>query len=290
MAHLPTCHVKGGCMDYEQFIKERIYLHNVSPRTVEWYRESFKWLATVPLTDAGLKDLVIKMRESGLKPTSCNNRIRAINAYLKWAGTGLALGRIKEPHVVLPTLTDEQVKAIVYWKPRTATDRRLHALVCTLLDCGLRIGEALTLTLDRIDFDNLLLTVCGKGDKQRVVPFSYELRRILWKYRQSLPPQQQLLFATSVGTPLGRRDVLRGFKRLCKRLGFKAPRRSLHAIRHSFACGYIRRGGSQFHLMKMLGHTSLEMTRRYVNLQTEDLRAVHDRLSLLSVGEWRQAR
>jgi integrase/recombinase XerD len=76
--------------------------------------------------------------------------------------------------------------------------------------------------------------------------------------------------------------MLRDFKLLCRRLGFEAPKRSLPAIRHSFASNYIRRGGSQFHLMKILGHTSLEMTRKYVNLQTHDRQAVHDRLSPLS--------
>jgi integrase/recombinase XerD len=230
-------------LDYEQFIKERIYLHNVSPRTVQWYRESFKWLGTVPLTQDGLKELVIKMRKAGLKPTSCNNRIRAINAFLKWSGSELAITRVKEEQAVLPTLSAAQITALVYWKPRKATERRLHALVCTLIDTGLRISEATTLTLDRVDWDNLLLTVKGKGAKERVVPFSYELRRILWKYCQSLPHRDGLVFATLAGTPLGRRDVLRDFKLLCRRLGFEAPRRSLHAIRHSFASNYIRRGG-----------------------------------------------
>jgi integrase/recombinase XerD len=267
---------------YEQFIKERIYLQNVSPRTVQWYRQSFKWLSTVPLTQDGLKELVIKMREHGLKPTSCNNRIRAINAYLKWSGSELAIMRVKEEHVILPTLTAEQITALVQGKPRKETERRLHTLVCTLLDTGLRISEATSLTLDRVDFDNLLLTVKGKGAKERVVPFSYELRRILWKYCQSLPHRDGLVFATLAGTPLGRRDVLRDFKLLCTRSGFEAPRRSLHAIRHSFASNYIRRGGSQFHLMKILGHTSLEMTRKYVDLQTQDLQSVHNRLSPLT--------
>ena len=183
---------------------------------------------------------------------------------------------------MLPTLTAGQIAAIVRWKPHKPTECRLHTLICTLLDCGLRIGEAVTLTVDRIDFDNLLLTVHGKGNKERRVPFSYELRRILWKYYQSLPRKDGLLFATLDGTMLGRRDVLRDFKLLCRRLGFEAPRRSLHAIRHSFASNYIRRGGSQFHLMKILGHTSMEMTRKYVDLQTQDLQAVHNRLSPLS--------
>src|SRR5258706_183254 len=76
--------------------------------------------------------------------------------------------------------------------------------------------------------------------------------------------------------------ALHDVKRLCKRLGFEPPARTLHAFRHTFAVNYLRRGGSTFHLQKSLGHTSLEMSRRYANLTTEDLSAVHARISLLS--------
>jgi integrase/recombinase XerD len=94
----------------------------------------------------------------------------------------------------------------------------------------------------------------------------------------------RLLFATRDGNKLGRRVVLRDFKILCRRLGFDPPPRALHALCHTFATNYIRRGGSQFMLMKILGHTTLEMTKKYVNFQTEDLQAVHNGLSLLSNG------
>jgi integrase/recombinase XerD len=103
------------------------------------------------------------------------------------------LPRVKEEQAILPTLTSEQINSLAQWKPRTPTERRLHALVCTLADTGLRISEALGLTVDRVDFDNLLLTVKGKGSKERVVPFSYELRRILWKYCQSVPRREGLV-------------------------------------------------------------------------------------------------
>ena len=65
---------------FEQFIKERKYLLSVSPRTQQWYRESFKWLAIENPTESDLKACVMRMREKGLRPISCNNRIRAINA------------------------------------------------------------------------------------------------------------------------------------------------------------------------------------------------------------------
>jgi integrase/recombinase XerD len=45
---------------------------------------------------------------------------------------------------------------------------------------------------------------------------------------------------------------------------------------------YLRKGGSVFHLQKVLRHSSLEMTRRYTNLMTEDLQAIHQRVSLLA--------
>ena len=89
------------------------------------------------------------------------------------------------------------------------------------------------------------------------------------------------VLGTRGGTKQGRRNVLRYFKSLCRSLGFEPTERSIHAMRHTFAVNYLRKGGSVFHLQKMLGHSSLEMTRRYANLTTEDLQAAHPRLGLL---------
>jgi integrase/recombinase XerD len=64
---------------FELFIQEKKYLRNVPPATVEWYRASLKWLPT-PSPDAPtLKAVVMRMREKGLRATSCNCHIRAIN-------------------------------------------------------------------------------------------------------------------------------------------------------------------------------------------------------------------
>jgi len=221
------------------------------------------------------------MREKGLKATACNNRIRAVNAYLKWSGSPLRVPRLKEPDFILPTFTLDQVHRLTRYRPKTFYQRRLHTIVLMLLDTGCRISEALGLRVEDCDLDNLLLTVTGKGGKQRRIPFSLELRRVLVRYVADLH-KQELLFSTRAGRKLGRRVVLRDVKLLCNRLGFTAPIRTLHAIRHTFAVNYLRRGGSVFHLQKVLGHSSLEMTRRYANLMTEDLQAIHQKLSLLA--------
>lgn len=81
-----------------------------------------------------------------------------------------------------------------------------------------------------------------------------------------------------------RRNVIRDVKLRCQKLGFTPPARTLHSFRHTFAVNYIRRDGSVFHLQKVLGHSTLEMSRRYANLSTVDLQAMHERISLLKQG------
>jgi integrase/recombinase XerD len=268
---------------FEQFIRERLYLTNVTPATVEWYKHSFKYLATESPTEDELKNIVVRMREKGLKATGCNSVIRAINAYLKWSGLQLKITQLKEPQLVLPTFSSQQVSRLLAGKPKSKPQRRLHLIVLFLLDTGCRISEALGLRVREIDFDNLLVTLDGKGRKQRTVPFSFELRKAMFRYitEQGRKPDS-LLFANRTETQLARHNVLRDVKLLCKRLGFDPPARTLHSFRHTFAVNYLRKGGSVFHLQKVLGHSTLEMTRRYANLMTEDLQAVHERVSLLS--------
>jgi integrase/recombinase XerD len=280
---------------FSDFIRERKYLANVSPATVSWYEHAFKWLPSESPTLAELKDMVLRMREAGLKETGCNAAIRAINAYLHWnsgsehkCGAGCSHPRIhqlKEPQNILPTLTEGQVHLIVSWKPKPKDfhDRRLHLLALLLLDTGCRITEALTARVCDVDLDNLLITLDGKGRKQRVIPISFALRKALHRFVADyrLKPDS-LLLATAEGGPVRRMTALRSVKLLCKHLGFAAPTRTLHSFRHTFAVNYLRRGGSVFHLQKVLGHSSLEMTRRYANLVTADLQAVHERVSLLS--------
>jgi integrase/recombinase XerD len=279
---------------FQQFIRERQYLTNVSPATVEWYNNSLKWLPSESPSQEQLKDAVMRMREKGLKATGCNCAIRAINAYLHWSSVGsekkcgpgcphLRVPKIKEPELVLPTFTASQIKSIVRWKPKQKAQRRLHLLVLILLDTGCRISEALTLRIGEIDLDNMLVTLDGKGRKQRIVPFSFELRKALHRYITDFSRKPDaLLLASRNETQLGRRVMLRDVKLLCKRLGFNPPARTLHAFRHTFAVNYLRRGGSVFHLQKVLGHSTLEMTRRYANLVTADLQAIHQRVTLLT--------
>lgn len=144
----------------------------------------------------------------------------------------------------------------------------------------MRVEEALQLKRTETDFDNLVFRVRGKGNKERIIAFSYGLRKTLYVW--SRKHEHLYLFPTVDGGRLMRRNVLRDFKALCKRLGFTAVPRSIHALRHTFAVNYLRQGGSVFHLQKALGHSSLEMSRRYANLLIEDLQEMQQKVSILN--------
>jgi integrase/recombinase XerD len=276
---------------FEQFIKERQYITNVSPRTIEWYKESFQWLRIEQPTKDDLTDFVMRMRNAGLKATSCNNRIRAVNGYLHWLTFGtekkcgpgcdhLKVPKLKEPELILPTFTVDQIRLIKQYHPRTDFERRLQLLILLLADTLCRITEALSLEWPDVDLNSLLVKIRGKGNKERLIPFSLELRKYLIRYQKRV--KHSLVFATRDGLPLDRHVSLRDVKRLCRKLGFEPPRRTQHSLRHTGAIHYLRKGGSVFHLQKQLGHSDLAMTRKYANLLTEDLQQVHPQVSLLA--------
>jgi len=86
LARLPPL---GGntLMSFTSFLREKQYLENVSTNTLRWYRHALKWPACENPDESQLKEMVVRMREHGLKPTGCNAAIRAINCFLRWAGS-----------------------------------------------------------------------------------------------------------------------------------------------------------------------------------------------------------
>ena len=224
------------------------------------------------------------LRDSGVSPISCNTYCRAINAYLKWfheegyASDLLRIPPLKTEKKILATFSRLQVDAFLRFRAKTFSGFRLHALAALLLDTGLRIEEALGLQRAQLDLENLLVTVKGKGEKHRVVPMSFELRKVL--YRWLARHEFSLVFPTLQGRQQIQRNMLRDLKLLGKKLDMTGVRVSFHTFRHRFAVNYLRAGGNLFYLSKILGHSSVTTTERYLqSLGVDDLQAV---LSLLS--------
>jgi integrase/recombinase XerD len=279
---------------FEQFLAQRRYLKNVTPSTIEWYQTAFKAFQKAhqtqapALTKSGLQQFVVTTRQRGVKPVSCNTYIKALNAFCLWLrDEGHLTERLELPLLrveqrLIQTLTDEDIQMLLAQKLKRFDDWRLHALVCLLLDAGLRIEEALTLRRGDLDFDNLLVTVFGKGRKERRVPFSLELRKVLFRYdqvRTKQCPRCDLFFPSRQGTGWDQRNSLRGLHLLQEKLGLQMF--GWHRLRHTFATNYLRQGGDIVRLSMVLGHSQITTTQRYLHLLTEDLSASHQRVSIL---------
>jgi len=260
---------------HEEFLKERKYLKNVSQRTIEWHEQSLAWLGVEEPTEVDLKRVVLRMREAGLKASSCNSRAGSINAYLAWLGSELRIQKMKVEEFLPETFSADDISEFARWKPETKSGHRARLLVLTLADTGLRLSEALNLRWQDVDLDNCLLTVVRKGRKERKVPFSIELRRVLYKRNASA----RFVFGTATGTKISPRNSLRDVSKACQQLNIRRPRRLLHAFRHSWASNAVRQGMNPFVLQRLLGHSTMAMTNKYVSLGTNDLQKGH--ISLL---------
>jgi integrase/recombinase XerD len=109
------------------------------------------------------------------------------------------------------------------------------------------------------------------------------MRKVLhpWASKRSGPGR--LLFGTRRNTVVTVRNFERDFKLIGRKLGIAGVRFSPHTLRHTFAVSYLRDGGNLFYLSRLLGHSSVTTTQKYLqSVNVDDLQALHDRLSPLS--------
>ena len=269
----------------KDFIQERLYLKGVSLRTVDWYRFSFKAFNGALESKQTIIKRISELKEGGASNITINSYLRAVNAYFMWLHKEqgrelIKLPRLKEEQRILQTLIPANVSSILSYKPVGVNLRRAHAIALAILDTGLRASEVLGLTKEDINMDTLVFKVLGKGGKHRLVPFSFELRRSLYKFVSSRGTSL-FIFGTNKNTKVTVHNLDRDFNNLAKHVGI--GHLNPHLLRHSFAVMYLRNGGNLEYLRRILGHSSLSTTQKYLrSLGVEDLGDVHDQLSPLS--------
>jgi site-specific recombinase XerD len=103
---------------------------------------------------------------------------------------------------------------------------------------------------------------------------SLELRRRLYLWLRN--GSGVYVFSTRLGVPLSIRNAQRDLTKLCRKAGITGVTCSPHTLRHSFACHYLRKNGNLEYLRRILGHSSILVTQRYLqSIQPEDLQSSH---------------
>jgi integrase/recombinase XerC len=283
----------------------------MSPKTVEAYqRDVLQFLAFLAehlggapslkelaeLTPADVRAFMAARRANGIGSRSLMRTLagtRAFARFLERNGKGRvgALSAVRAPKIgkTLPRPLAIAAARAVADPDIAAGDGRepwIHArdaaVLGLLYGCGLRISEALGLKRSEFGARDVL-TVIGKGRKQRMVPLIPQVTKLIADYVALCPydlPELGPLFVGAKGGPLSPRLVQLAMARLRGALGLPETA-TPHALRHSFATHLLARGGDLRSIQELLGHASLSTTQIYTEVDADRLieayRSAHPR-------------
>jgi len=186
---------------------------------------------------------------------------------------------LKTEKKIKETYTDEELERILK-KPNVKKckfpEYRNWVMANYFLGTGNRLRTALNLEIGHLDFENNLIFMGKtKNGRQQLIPMSKSLSEVLQEYliyRQG--EKSDYLFCNQHGQQLTRDGLATIFQKFHHSRGVEKT--SLHAYRHTFAKKWILNGGDIFRLQKILGHSSVEMVKNYVEMFSDDLQQDFD--------------
>lgn len=233
--------------------------------------------------------------QSLLKPSSIDNHWKTIRGFYNWGETILSIQRpdlkLQRPKYESPQIipfSQEEVKRLLdacqftqvvkqsgkSYKIKRPNADRDRAILLILLDTGMRLGELTRLKLGDINLENGEIYIRpyrdGIKSKARAVFLGARTRQAVWKYiakQQATNDQSEPLI------------ILKGasVRLLITRIGdnAKVPNAHPHRFRHTMAITYLRNHGDMFTLQRLLGHSTLDMTMRYLDIAKTDIAEAH---------------
>ncbi len=191
-----------------------------------------------------------------------------------------ALLESPKPGKKLPdVLGEEEMKNLIQSVDLTEPHgERNKAILETLYACGIRVSELTNLKLSDLHFNQEIIFVIGKGNKQRIIPIGESARKQLQTYIQQvrihITPrngEENIVFLNQRGGKMSRQMIFLIIKKQAEKVGIR-KNISPHTFRHSFATHLIRHGASLRAVQELLGHVSISTTEIYTHLDDTDLR------------------
>lgn len=164
--------------------------------------------------------------------------------------------------------------------PKLFVGLRDLTIMSVFLDSGIRVRELCDIEVDDVRFEDNQILIDGKNGENRLVPFEADARRLLRRYIDARGDSYvDNLFITVDDEPMNRDSVRRRIAIYGRQANITDKRCSPHTFRHTFAKISVQNGANVFELQAILGHKSLDMVRRYVNLFGSDVKEAHSRFS-----------
>lgn len=237
--------------------------------------------------------LITSQQSVGLSDTTVNINLRTIKAVLNYldregylqANPAGKVRLLRQDIDLTNAFTDEEVK-VLFREPnlRDYVGFRDYVAMNTLLDTGLRIGELLSLRIADIDFTTRFITVksaASKNRQMRLVPVSSHVIRLLLQLieENNRHFKTDRIFLSCYGADLSDRQLTKRLKYYAARAGISATKVTAHVYRHTWARSMVLNGCDAFTLQKIGGWADIRTMRRYIQMNTDELRKSHDRHS-----------
>lgn len=184
----------------------------------------------------------------------------------------------------IPTylVVDDMFRLLEAIKPEGVLGLRNRAILETFYSTGVRVSELAGLDMDRLDTDNGIMRVYGKGAKERLVPIGGKAMAAIQAYREALAAEHGVspgdgpLFLNKDLGRLSTRSMARVVDRFARVSGLNVPV-SPHAMRHSFATHLLDAGADLRAVQELLGHRNISTTQRYTHVSIDHLMAAYDK-------------
>ena len=282
----------------ESFIADK-RLQNISPRTIEIYKlrlnEFIQFIKLGGLTNISeispnvIRNFLIDLGENGHNPGGISIYYRVIKTFLRWyemeaepSNWKNPIKKVRPPRVKIeplqPVSIIEVEKLISTCEGKDFYALRDKAIFMFLLDTGARATETINVNLGDIDLiSGSVLIRKGKGNKSRTVFIGKKTRKVIRTYLRSLRNKEvgecAPLFMMLNCEPLTYWALNEMVRRRSEKAGI--PKVQLHSFRRAFALNFLRSGGDIYTLQKLMGHADLQVLRRYLAQNVEDLRVAH---------------
>jgi integrase/recombinase XerC len=238
-----------------------------------------------------LRGFIADLSVEGIASVSVNRALSSVRGFYRWLmrfgyrndNPASALKNLKTPKTLPAFLWEEEMayfselpqRAGILWPERD------KALILAMYSGGLRISETANLNLKDMESDFSCAKIIGKGNKERRVFFSEEVREALFVYlparlqRLKIDRPTDTLFISLKGAPISVQGVRWIISKYAERSGFE-KNISPHSIRHSFATHLVNSGCDVRIVQELLGHASISTTQRYTHVDMERLRKVYN--------------
>ncbi|KYP81659.1 tyrosine-type recombinase/integrase [Ferroacidibacillus organovorans] len=280
-------------------------IRNLAMHTQRWHRENLNALEKVlekqgivvqdmrELTMPLLKNnFVFYMRDTmHLKTNTINGRVRTVRALLHFVyeqgyvarDPGADVPLLRPERVMIQTFSEEQITHLLRQPDRhTFTGLRDYTMMLLLLETGIRLSECEGITLSDVNLQEGTILVHGKGSKDRTVPFQSKMKKVLQTYIEARgAAQTDRLFVTLERKTMSRRYIQELISQYGEAAQIRGVRVSPHTFRHTMAKFYVLAGGDIFSLQRILGHSSLETVRIYVEMFSHEVQHQHQKFSFV---------